>query len=75
MEELLSLFDPIGPVLLLSALHWTLAIMLLEDLKRRENVLGRRKWPWAVLIPSLAFIGSLLYLLCHPAIIIDIRKK
>ena len=49
-------------------LHWVLAIMLLQDLATRTRVLGGRKWLWAVLIVFVTFLGSLLYLLCHPQI-------
>ena len=49
-------------------LHWVLAIMLLHDLANRRRVLGGRKWPWAVLIVFLTFLGSVLYLLSHPQI-------
>jgi len=45
-----------------------LAIMLLHDLAERKRVLGGRKWPWAVAIVLVTFLGSLMYLLCHPAV-------
>ena len=75
MTEIEWLLDRIVPLLILSMLHWVLALMLLDDLKKREKVFGGRKLPWAVLIPALAIFGSLLYLLCHPGIFIDIKRK
>jgi len=54
-------------LILLSALHLVLAGMLLYDLSKRKKVLGHRKAPWAILIILVTFIGSLLYLLCHPS--------
>ena len=50
--------------------HWVLAIMMLQDLVSRKRVLGGHKWPWALLILLVTFFGSILYLLCHPRIII-----
>ena len=55
-------------LVLFGILHWVLAIMLLHDLAARQRVLGGRKWPWVVVIVFLTFLGSLLYLLCHPKI-------
>lgn len=75
MEEVRWVLDHIFPLLLMSMLHWVLAIMLLQDLKNRERVLGGWKWVWAVLIASVAFFGSLLYMLCHPGIFVDIQRK
>lgn len=57
--------------MLFGLLHWVLAIMLLQDLVHREKVLGGRKWPWAVAIAFVTFVGSLAYLLCHPKIFYD----
>lgn len=54
--------------MLFGILHWVLAIMLLQDLLKRERVLGGRKWPWAFTIALITFLGSVLYLLCHPRI-------
>lgn len=55
-------------LVLFGILHWMLAIMLLHDLAARQRVLGGRKWPWVVVIVFVTFLGSLLYLLCHPQI-------
>ncbi len=49
-------------------LHLVLAMMLLRDLADRKRVLGGRKAPWAIAILFVTFLGSLLYLLCHPKI-------
>ena len=57
-------------LVLLGIVHWVLAIMMLQDLASRKRVLGRRKWPWALVILFITFLGSVLYLLCHPRIII-----
>ncbi len=73
--ELEWVLDRIFPLLVLSMLHWVLVIMLLEDMKTRERILGGRKWLWVVLITSVAFLGSMLYLLCHPKIFIDTDPK
>ena len=58
-------------IALLGVLHWALAGMVLRDLARRNPVLGRRKGPWVVLVIFVAFLGSLLYLLCHPKVFLD----
>ena len=55
-------------LVLFCVLHLVLAMMLLQDLAGRKQVLGGRKAPWAVTILFLTFVGSLLYLLCHPRI-------
>ena len=60
--------EQIIALVLLGILHWALAIMLLHDLAERKRVLGKRKWPWAVAIVFVTFLGSLVYLLCHPKI-------
>jgi len=62
-------------LVLFGILHWVLAIMLLNDLAERNKVLGGRKWIWAVAIVAVTFIGSLMYLLCHPKIFYDSDLK
>ena len=62
-------------LVLFGILHWILAIMLLQDLANRERVLGGRKWPWAVAIIFITFVGSMLYLFCHPKIFIDTESR
>ena len=61
LEQILAL-------IVFSLMHWVLALMLLEDLGDRNRVLGGRKWPWAIAIIFITFLGSLVYLLCHPKI-------
>ena len=61
-------FERILALLLLSILHWVLAIMLLLDLANRRRVLGGRKAPWAIAVVLVTFLGSLGYLLCHPKV-------
>ncbi len=56
-------------------LHVILAMMLLQDLAKRKRVLGGRKPPWAIAILFVTFLGSLLYLLCHPQIFRDDDQK
>ncbi len=58
----------IWALVLFCILHLVLAIMLLRDLADRKRVLGGRKAPWAIAILFVTFLGSLLYLLCHPKI-------
>ena len=55
-------------LVLFGILHLVLAMMLLRDLADRKRVLGGRKAPWAIVILFVTFLGSLLYLLCHPKI-------
>jgi len=62
-------------LVLFCILHLVLAMMLLQDLADRKRVLGGRKWPWAVAIVFVTFLGSLLYLLCHPKIFYDSDNK
>ncbi|MFC1932778.1 PLDc N-terminal domain-containing protein [Chloroflexota bacterium] len=62
-------------LVLFSILHLALAIMLLHDLTGRKQVLGGRKAPWALAILFITFLGSLLYLLCHPKIFYDSDSK
>lgn len=61
LEQILAL-------IVFSMMHWVLALILLEDLADRKRVLGGRKWPWAIAIIFVTFLGSLVYLLCHPKI-------
>lgn len=58
-------------LLLFGILHIVLAVMLLQDLAKRNRVIGGHKAPWAILIIFITFIGSLLYLVCHPRIFLD----
>ena len=62
--------DWILRLVLFGVMHWVLAIMMLQDLMTRKRVLGGRKWPWAIAILLLTFLGSVVYLLCHPRILI-----
>ena len=62
-------------LVLFGILHWVLAIMLLHDLAERKQVLGGRKWAWATAIVFVTFLGSLVYLLCHPKIFYDSNDK
>ena len=62
-------------LVLFSILHLVLAIMLLQDLANREQVVGGRKAPWAIAIIFVTFLGSLVYLLCHPKIFYDSNGK
>ncbi len=55
-------------LILMSILHFVLVGMLLDDIAHRKRVLGGRKAPWVIAIIFVAFIGALLYLLCHPKI-------
>ena len=61
-------FERVVGLVLFGVLHWVLALMLVQDLAERKHVLGGRKAPWAVAILLFTFLGSLVYLLCHPAI-------
>jgi hypothetical protein len=67
--------DWILRLILFVVMHWILAAMMLHDLAYRKRVLGGRKWPWAVIILLVTFLGSLLYLMCHPRIIIGDDHK
>jgi len=62
-------------LVLFCILHLVLAMMLLQDLADRKQVLGGRKAPWAVAIIFVTFLGSVLYLLCHPKIFYDSDHK
>lgn len=68
VEQLLAL-------VLLGIVHWVLAIILLQDLATRKRVLGGHKAPWAIAIILVTFVGSLIYLLCHPQIFYESREK
>jgi len=61
--------EQILALVLFGTMHWVLAIMLLHDLAERRRVIGERKWVWAVVIVFVTFLGSLMYLLCHPRIL------
>lgn len=60
---------------LFGILHWVLVIILLRDLAGRGRVLGGRKWPWVLVLIFVTFVGSLLYLVCHPGIFLDEDRK
>ena len=64
LEQVLAL-------VLFGIIHWVLVGILLDDLVERKKVLGGRKWVWAVVIIFVTFLGSLVYLLCHPKIFYD----
>ena len=53
-------------VMALGIVHWGLAPMALQDLIKRQRVIGGRKGLWAVAILSLTCVGSLLYFVIHP---------
>jgi hypothetical protein len=61
-------------IVVLGILHWVLVYMLLDDLADRKKVLGGRKVFWAIAIISVAYAGSILYLLCHPDAFFERRK-
>ena len=61
--------DSILKLVLFAISHWVLAVLLLYDLAKRKRVLGGRKWPWAVVMIFITFLGSLLYLVCHPQVL------
>ena len=67
--------EQIVALVLFGILHLVLAVMLLQDLANRERVMGGRKAPWAIAIIFVTFLGSLLYLLCHPKIFYDSDYK
>ena len=62
-------------IILFSILHWILAIMMLKDLSSREKVIGGRKAPWAIVIIVLVFVGSVLYLVFHPRVLLEDDDK
>lgn len=47
-------------------LHWMLVPLALDNLARRQRVLGGRKAPWAVSVLFLTCFGSLLFMMLHP---------
>ena len=49
--------------------HWALAGLMLDDLAKREKVLGGRKMLWGILIIFVTCVGSIVYLLFHPQIL------
>jgi len=56
-------------LVLFSILHLILAGIVLNDIANRDRVLGGHKAPWVIIVILLTFVGSLLYLLCHPQIL------
>jgi len=58
-------------LVLFGVLHWVLAIMLLNDMARREKAKGGRKALWVFAIIFITFLGSMLYLLFHPSYFFD----
>ena len=57
-------------IFLLGIIHWVLAGFLLHDLAYRKKVFGGKKAPWAIIIALVLCVGSLIYLLFHPQIVI-----
>jgi len=62
--------DWIIRIFLLGIVHWVLAGFLLHDLAYRKKVFGGKKAPWAIIIALILCLGSLIYLLFHPQIVI-----
>ncbi|UCB43650.1 MAG: hypothetical protein JSV77_03100 [Dehalococcoidales bacterium] len=58
-------------LVLFGVLHWALAALLLQDLANRKQVVGKRKAPWAIAIMFVTFVGSLVYMLCHPRVFLE----
>jgi len=58
-------------LVLFGLLHWVLAVLLLQDLASRDRVLGGHKAPWVLAIALVTFLGSLLYMLCHPQVFLE----
>jgi hypothetical protein len=57
-------------VVLIAALgivHWGLVPVALENLFSRQRVVGGHKGLWGILIVCLTCVGSLSYLMIHPA--------
>ncbi len=68
-------FERVFGLVLFGVLHWVLALMLVQDLAERKHVLGGHKAPWAAVILLITFLGSLVYLLCHPAIFTERNER
>jgi hypothetical protein len=65
----------ITKIVIFGILHWMLALLLLQDLAYRGRVLGGKKWPWALAILFITWLGSFVYLLCHPQIFYENKGK
>ena len=66
-----TLLEWVLQLVLFGLLHWALAVLLLLDLAARKRVRGGRKAPWALAIMFLTFLGSLVYMLCHPGVFLE----
>ena len=55
-------------LVILGITYWVLILMMLQDIGKRKRVLGNKKWPWAMAIMLVGFLGPLLYLACHPQV-------
>ncbi|MEW6033389.1 MAG: hypothetical protein AB1603_00875 [Chloroflexota bacterium] len=55
-------------LVVLGVLHWALVPVAVENLVKRQRVLGGRKALWAVAILLLTCFGPLVYLLTHPQV-------
>jgi len=62
-------------LVLFGLLHWVLVVLLLQDLAGREKVIGGHKAPWAIAIILIVYIGSILYILCHPGTFYERDKR
>ncbi len=62
-------------LILFGLLHWVLVVLLLQDLFGREKVRGGHKAPWAIAIIMIIYIGSILYIICHPSTFYEGDKK
>jgi len=56
-------------IVLFGIVHWILAGFMLHDLAFRQNVFGKHKPPWVIVIVIIPCFGSILYLLFHPQIL------
>ncbi len=56
-------------VVLFGIVHWVLAAITLRDLAFRAEVVGGRKWAWAIGIVIVTCLGSLIYMAFHPQIL------